>query len=114
MKDTTKSALKGAAIAGGVAAIAGVIAGILLAPKSGKETRKDIAKYLHEMKDKVAKELAKAGKLTRGKYNAVVAGVVGQYEKGKKITANEAQDIKKTLDSGFDKVSEKLTEKPKK
>jgi len=109
MKDTTKSALKGAAIAGTVAAVAGVIAGILLAPKSGKETRKDIAKYLGEMKDKVAKNLAKAGKVTREKYNAIVAGVVGEYEKGKKITAKESQEIKKTLDAGFDKVSEKLS-----
>jgi len=114
MKDTTKSALKGAAIAGGIAAVAGVIAGILFAPKSGKETRKDIAKYLGEMKDKVAKEVAKGGKISKEKYNVVVARVVDAYKKSKKITAKEAQTIKGALDKGFDKVSEALAEKPEK
>jgi len=113
MKDTTKSALKGAAIAGGIAAVTGVIAGILFAPKSGKETRKDIAKYLSEMKDKVAKEVAKGGRVSKEKYNLIIGRVVDAYKKSKKITAEEAQTIKTALDKGFDKVSEALAEKPK-
>jgi len=114
MKDTTKSALKGAGIAGTIAAVAGVVAGILLAPKSGKETRKDIAKFVGEMKDKIAKELAKSGKVTKEKYNLVVDKIVTSYEQGKKITAEEAKVIRTALDAGFDKVEEALTSKPAK
>ncbi|HZM63694.1 MAG TPA: YtxH domain-containing protein [Candidatus Saccharimonadales bacterium] len=51
MKDSTKKLALGAVIAGAV----GYVAGILTAPKSGKETRKDI-------KDKAGQVLAEAEK----------------------------------------------------
>lgn len=38
-----------------IGAVVGAVAGILLAPKSGKETRKDIASYAVKMKDKALK-----------------------------------------------------------
>ena len=95
-----KEFLKGAAI--GTAA--GAIAGILLAPKSGKETRKDIAKWVHKMKDEIAVELEKAGDFTKEKYQQVSASVVESYKKAKKITDKQAEKIKADLDKGYDKV----------
>ncbi len=38
-----------------LAAVGGVIAGLLLAPKSGKDTRQDIAEKANEFKDKAAR-----------------------------------------------------------
>ncbi len=52
---TGKFAL-GAAIAG----VAGYVAGILTAPKSGKETRQDIAKKAGEVKEDAEEQLQKA------------------------------------------------------
>lgn len=96
----TKDFLKGAA----VGALAGAVAGILFAPKSGKETRADIAKYLEEMKDEVADKLSKAGDFTKEKYNSVVDSVVSNYKKAKKITEDEAKEISEKLEEGYDKV----------
>lgn len=95
---------KGIAIGASVGVLAGVIAGVLLAPKSGKETRTDIAKHVHEMKDKIADELTKVGDVTKDAYNGIVDRIVKVYELGKKITTKDADDIRKKLDDNYDKV----------
>jgi len=101
---------EGVIIGAAVGVVAGALAGILFAPQSGKETRKDIVKYLHEMKDKIAKELSKAGNVTKEKYNQIVKKVVAVYEKEKKITTKEAEEIKEKLAKNFHKV-EKVAKK---
>ena len=103
-------AWKGAAIGAGVGILAGAIAGILLAPKSGKETREDIKKYLHEMKDKIAEKLEKTGAVTQEKYLQVSNEVVAGYKAAKKISAEEAKKIKKDLANGYDQVKKAVAE----
>ncbi len=102
-KKTTRT-MKGVGVGLAVGALAGAIAGVLLAPKSGKETRADIAKYVLEMKDKIAGEIEKAGKFSKETYQAAVKKVVGSYEKGKKISTEQAKEIQADLDENFDKV----------
>jgi len=99
---------KGIMIGASAGLIAGAIAGILLAPKSGKETRADIANYVGEMKDKIAAELDKAGKVTKDSYNMIVDKVVKVYELEKKITAEDAKDIKGKLDANFNEVKKTI------
>lgn len=102
MQKATKSFMAGML----VGVITGAAAGILLAPKSGKETREDIARYTKEMKDKIASELAKMGVITKDSYNAVVDSVVGLYESAKKIGRDDAAEIRAQLDENFDKVED--------
>jgi len=109
MDKTTKGVIIGAS----VGVLAGAIAGILFAPKSGKETRKDIAKYLYEIKEKIADELSKVGKITKEKYGEVVNKVLKIYEVEKKITAEDAVDIKNKLTKNYEKVA-KIATAPKK
>jgi len=108
-----KDFYKGAAIGIGVGAIAGAVAGILFAPKSGKETREDIKKYYHEMKDQIAEKVASLKEITRETYSQVVTEVVASYQEHKKINEDEATQIKQTLDEGYEKVKE-AAEKAKK
>ena len=110
MDKKTKGILEGAAI--GV--IAGAIAGILLAPKSGKETRDDIAKYATEMKDKIAGELAAGGKVTKEKYEEVVAKIVSAYETEKKISIEGAKAIKEILVNNYQEVAKAIKAEEKK
>ena len=104
MKENSKSYLKGAATGVAIGALAGAIAGILLAPKSGKETRKDIAKWADKMKDEIAQKLHDAGDFTKEKYNQVSSAVVDGYTKAKKISDKEAEEIKANLADNFEKV----------
>ena len=47
-------------IAAIVGAVAGIVAGVLVAPKSGKETRADIKEKAEELKGKAGAEIDKA------------------------------------------------------
>lgn len=102
---------KGIIIGATAGVLAGAIAGILLAPKSGKETRADIANHIHEIKDKIAIELDKAGEVTKETYNGIVDKIVKVYELEKKLSKDDAKDIKKKLDNNYDKVMETLKTK---
>jgi gas vesicle protein len=101
---------KGIIIGASVGVIAGAIAGILLAPKSGKETRADIANYLGEMKDKIADELSKIGKVTKENYDKIVKKVVKVYELEKKITPKDAEDVINKLSDNFESVKKVIKE----
>ena len=110
MDKTTKGVIIGAS----VGVLAGAIAGVLFAPQSGKETREDIAKYLHEIKEKIADELSKIGKITKEKYDEVVGKVVKIYETEKKISSKDSADIKDRLVKNYDEVMKVATESKKK
>jgi len=101
---------KGVIIGASAGILAGAIAGILFAPKSGKETRADIVNYVGEMKDKIADELVKAGELTRDVYNDTVEKIVKVYEVEKKITAEDAKDIKEKLIDNYEEVEKIVKE----
>lgn len=107
MDKTTKGVIIGAS----VGVLAGAIAGVLFAPQSGKKTRKDIAKYLHEMKEKIAEELSKAAEITKDKYNEIVGKVVKIYETEKKISKKDAADIKDKLGKNYQEIA-KIAAKP--
>ena len=109
MDKTTKGVIIGAS----VGVLAGAIAGILFAPQSGKETREDIKKYLHEMKEKIAEELSKVGEITKEKYDEVVGKTVKIYETEKKISSEDAADIENRLKNNYDEVA-KIASEPEK
>lgn len=101
MDKQAKGILKGAT----VGLIAGAIGGILLAPKSGKETREDIKKYLMEIRDKISDELGKAGEVTKDKYHAIVSKIVKGYEQAKKLTKKQANEISSELEENYEEVA---------
>lgn len=96
--DFVKGALIGAAV--------GSMAGVLLAPKSGKETVGDIKETFDEIKGKVASEVSKMGTITRRKYTNAVRGVMSGYQEAKKITPEQASEIMNILDESFEQVEE--------
>lgn len=101
----------------------GAVAGILLAPKSGKETREDIAKlaqkvqgdalnYIEEAKSAVMQKieaLKKVGKrLDEQKYLAIVNEVVDQLKSDKQLTVDAAKKIGSQLKRDWKKVQTAL------
>lgn len=63
-----------------IGAAAGVVAGVLTAPKSGKETRADIKNKAIELKDEAADQADKA----KGKLDETVDSVKNKFEKDNK------------------------------
>lgn len=78
-----------------VSAIAGVVTGILFAPKSGKETRKDIKDKADEIKSKVNKEVIPEVKKEYQKVKKAVSKEIGELKnKGKKLVKQEKKSKK--------------------
>jgi gas vesicle protein len=89
-----------------IGAVTGTIATILLAAKSGKDTRKEIKSHLAEIKDKLVEELVAAGDFPQKKYDEAVKAVVGEYKAAKKLTGKEAKDLQARLAGGYATIKE--------
>lgn len=85
-------------------AIAGAIAGLLFAPKSGRETRGEIADTLTTIKDEIAVRLSELKDITQDTYHSVVDSVVQVYQDTREITDEQAVKIKSDLDKGYDEI----------
>ena len=93
-----------------VGAVAGAIAGILLAPKSGKETRDDIKAELVEIKDKLVEHLEALEEFTQEKYDEVVKTVVAEYTAAKKLPAETAKELETSLRDGYEAIRQTIHE----
>ena len=82
----------------------GVLAGIILAPKAGKETRDELKKTYEDITDRITEELSRLKEVTADAYNQVVQSVVNVYTETKKITKIEADQIVAELKGGYDKI----------
>jgi gas vesicle protein len=104
MSKETNSFFKGLAFG----AIVGAVAGILLAPKSGEETRKDIQKLAGDLKEKAVdvysearmkvekkvKSLKALGKkIDEKKYAALVNEIVDEYKKKDVLGSDSAKKL---------------------
>ncbi len=116
----TSDFLKGALIGG----LIGAAAGILFAPKSGKETREDIARKTDEIIKKAKEEyevaLEKSKKayetairkakeiqsMAREKVDDVEESVTELTEKGKETLLDNKTRLKKALDAGIEAFKE--------
>ena len=121
MQNSTESFFKGLV----VGAIGGAVAGILLAPKSGAETREDIKHFAEDMKDKATDMYAKARKevegkivavkkagdmIDEGKYKSIVGEVVDEFKQDAEVTASAAKKLGEQLRGDWTKVKKQLAE----
>ena len=80
------------------------MAGLLVAPRSGKETRENIKRHYGEISDRISEELSRIKDITQETYAQVVGAVVHGFVEAKKITADEAAEIKSELKKGFEDI----------
>lgn len=74
--------------------VAGIATGIMIAPKSGKETREQIAGTISKMKNDLSEKLNKTKDVTKATYGDIVEEVVSTYEQNKEITKDQAKKIR--------------------
>ena len=87
-------------------ALLGLMAGLLVAPRSGKETRENIKRHYEAISDRISEELSRMKDVTRETYTQVVEAVVHGFVEAKKITADEAAAVKSELQKGFEDIRE--------
>jgi gas vesicle protein len=93
-----------------VGAVAGAIAGLLLAPKSGQETREEITADLNEIKDKLVARLEKLEDCTKEKYEEAVTTIVAEYSAAKKIPVEQAEELENRLRDGYETILKTIRE----
>ena len=93
------------------AAILGVIAGVLLAPKAGRELRKDLRKIMQKMEKEIIQKAGKTKKLGREKYDEIVEIAANSYAKAKKIKKEDLKEIVKDLKKCWTDIAKKLKAK---
>jgi gas vesicle protein len=98
MKNTSKKIAIGTVFAAAI----GYLAGILTAPKSGKETRKDI-------KDTAEKGIASAEKELKKLYSMLTDVITKAKDQVKKLKGDAKNDLQKAIDVAVD-VQQKARE----
>lgn len=101
MRKGTKQVAVGAAIAAGV----GYLAGVLTAPKSGKETRKDIKNAAVKAKKEAEKQL----KQLHSELNKLIESAQNQVAKASTKTKKEFTEALQKAKSAKQKVREMLS-----
>jgi len=78
-------------------AIAGVVAGILLAPKSGEETRRELRGYARKTEEEVIEKAKEA----RAALDEVI-------ERGKHVVAETKANVEAAIKTGREAMKEKM------
>jgi gas vesicle protein len=78
-------------------AVAGVVAGILLAPKSGEETRRDLKRYARRAEEEVLEKAKEAR-----------AALDETIERGKHFIAEKRADVEAAVKAGKEAMKDKM------
>lgn len=78
-------------------AIAGAVAGILLAPKSGKETRQELTDYARQTEEEVMNKAKEAR-----------AALDEMIERGKQFMAEKKSDVEAAVAAGKEAMKERM------
>ncbi|MCE9536318.1 MAG: YtxH domain-containing protein [Nitrospirota bacterium] len=93
----TKGSAQAVALAFIGGAVAGVVAGLLLAPQSGEETRRDLKRYARRAEEEVLEKAKEAR-----------AALDETIERGKHFLAEKAADVEAAVKAGRETVKEKM------
>jgi gas vesicle protein len=93
----TKGTAQAVALAFIGGAVAGVVAGLLLAPQSGEETRRDLKRYARRAEEEVLEKAKEAR-----------AALDETIERGKHFIAEKAADVEAAVKAGRETVKEKM------
>lgn len=77
--------------------ILGAVAGVLLAPKSGKETRSDIKKVYSRVLVDVRDKLLAVQHISEDMYHEMVDAVVSEYRSAENLTQCQVEEITQIL-----------------
>ncbi|HEY1074576.1 MAG TPA: YtxH domain-containing protein [Patescibacteria group bacterium] len=100
-QNNKRGSMMGAALLG---AALGAAAGLLFAPKSGKETRQDLTDLMGRMSNEIGDRTSKLREVTKSAYNEIVDVVVKQYQEAKEITTEQAAKLREELRQGYERV----------
>ncbi len=95
-------------------AIAGVIGGILFAPKSGRRLRQELAGDIRDMKKKAARKFEVADDYAKDRYNNAVAHIISGYRKTQEMSPEATEAIEAIFSKSYKDIQRIVNEGRKK
>jgi gas vesicle protein len=90
----------------------GAVAALLMAPKSGKELRKDLQKWYKLMEKDVDSTLTRVKSVSQSTYKATVDKVIAAYDKVKDLSKDDLEKIREQLLAKWNHALEKQVSAP--
>ena len=100
--------------AGVLGVIAGIAAGIFLAPKNGKKNRDEFKAWADDTQEQILEKIREVKDLTEEKYDEIVDEVVSKKGVTQEITQEEWEDFAKDLKKRWKRVKDRLNKEYKK
>lgn len=94
----------------GLGALFGAIAGLLFAPKSGKELREDIKKLSEEIIAEAEEKLKEVEVLTKEKYTQIITEIIKSHIQAKKIKQEDIPHLIEGLKNHWKEIEKELEE----
>ena len=88
----------------------GAIAGMFLAPRSGRQNRADFRNWMRRMNGEIYDRLADASEMTREKYEQIVDTVAEKYRKLGEIKESEIDDFAIELKNRWERIKRRWQE----
>ena len=96
-----------------VGAALGVVAGMLLAPKSGKKIQADVKKYYADFYSYVSPKIKKMKNISEKEYNDIVTNGAEAFAKVKKLSSDQQKEIVSEAKKSWKHLHKHLSKKAK-
>ncbi len=90
----------------------GALAGVFLAPRSGRETREKAVNWMNNMSEELNRRVNNVQDMSALKYNALVDEIAYKYRKMRGIKQNEVDDFVADLKMRWDRVKDEWRNGP--
>ena len=85
-----------------------MVAGMLLAPESGKKLRKDIKQTSAHFYHSIVPQIKKLKRVGDAEYKSLVEKALHAYSKAKDLAPADIQELKKTAESHWKEIKKHL------
>ena len=103
-----KSSAKKIAAVGLLGLISGIIAGVLLTPKTGKTIRKDLKKASQKVSKELVKRAGEMKELTQEGYEKLIDEISDVYRRVKEVKKEDLEEITKELKNLWSDIIKKI------
>lgn len=86
--------------------ISGATIGILLAPKKGEDTQKDISEAMSRLKIAITEKIDNLEKLSKEKFNEIVDSTFDSINDLRNISSKERENLKNEIKDKYEEVKE--------
>lgn len=91
-----------------IGALVATAATLLLAPKSGQKTQKDVKKFVKTVTKRMEKEFGDLSEISKEKYEIIVSSALKEYARTSKVAKNFVTEAQELLKKQWSEIQKEL------